>query len=88
MTVPQSQSVTAGRHASVQLDSGTLTLAGGNTVRAQTGDLSIGLASGSLAGLGSSTLAAGRDVLMQAQGQVGLGGATQVTAGRPAAPRR
>jgi hypothetical protein len=82
VTVLQSQSVTAGRHASVQLDSGTLTLAGGNTVRAQTGDLSIGLASGSLAGLGSSTLAAGRDVLMQAQGQVGLGGATQVTAGR------
>jgi hypothetical protein len=82
VTALQGQSVTAGRHASVQLDSGTLTLAGGNTVRAQTGDLSIGLASGSLSGLGSSTLAAGRDVLVQAQGQVGLGGATQVTAGR------
>ena len=82
VTALQGQSVTAARHASVQLDSGTLTLAGDNTVRAQTGDLSIGLAGGSLSGLGSSTLAAGRDVLVQGQGQIGLGGVTQVTAGR------
>ena len=81
-TLLQGQSVQAGRQASLQVDSGNLVLVGTNTVQAQTEDLSIVLSAGGVTGLGSSTLRAGRDVLLQAQGEVGLGGTTLVESGR------
>ncbi|MFM8548153.1 MAG: beta strand repeat-containing protein, partial [Betaproteobacteria bacterium] len=80
--VLQGQSVLAGQNATLHVDSGELSFAGTNTVRAQGADLTLTLGSGGLSGLGSSTLSAARDVVVRAQGQVGLGGSTTIQADR------